>query len=323
MQLSTPVEVREPRSKLEIGTPVLAVGSCFAERVGARLDRALFPTTINPTGIYYNPISLAETLAPEPVEPDLFLHHGLWRSLDHHSFLSGTDREQTVECFKKAEEQRIQALREARILLLTLGTSQAWRTASRGRIVANCHRLPSSTFSRSRLSVEECVASLAPRLDRWLEESDDRQVVLTVSPVRYRRDGLIDNSRGKAVLLLACEELEEGRPGVSYFPSYEIFVDELRDYRFYEQDLVQPNSVGVEFVWERFQKTFLSHRAVETLPLIERIQRLAEHRLTPRSKPAELGAKGLALLDQLKASEPQVRIEKLSRRFQEWVSAIR
>ena len=214
--------------------------------------------------------------------------------------------------------ERVKALAKSKVLLLTLGTAQVWRTVSGGRVVANCHRLPSSTFSRSRLNCQECVDALKPLLHNWVESEEGRQVVLTVSPVRYLRDGLVDNSRGKAVLLLACEELERTHSDIHYFPSYEIFVDELRDYRFYESDLVQPNSVGVEYVWEKFREVYLSSNARSRLPLIERIQKLAGHRLTERSRTRELGAKGLALLEQLSSLEPQVEVSALQRKFQDW-----
>jgi len=305
---------------MELGTPVLALGSCFAERVGERLSRAFFPVTANPTGIYYNPLSLAEMLRPTAKAPELFLHGGLWRSLDHHSSLSGRDLRQTEKRFEKAEQSRLQALDGAQVLLLTLGTAQVWKTVSGGRVVANCHRLPSSMFSRSRLICEECVDVLKPLLHSWIDAREGRQVVLTVSPVRYLRDGLVDNSRGKAVLLLVCELLERSHPGINYFPSYEIFLDELRDYRFYESDLVQPNSVGVEYVWEKFRETYLSSQAQSRLPLIDRIQKLAEHRLTERSRPRELATKGLALLEQLVSLEPQVEVSAVRRQFQDWAS---
>ena len=318
MQLSTLVDVHPPAYRMELGTPVLALGSCFAERVGGKLSRAFFPTTLNPTGIYYNALSLAETLQPVPKKPELFLHGGLWRSLDHHSRLSGSSKGQTEESFRNAEVQRIQALENSKVLLLTLGTAQVWKTVSGGRVVANCHRLPSSMFSRSRLDCRECVEALKPLLHSWVDGEPGRQVVLTVSPVRYLRDGLVDNSRGKAVLLLACEELERSHPAINYFPSYEIFLDELRDYRFYESDLVQPNAVGVEYVWEKFRESYLSSQAQSRLPLIDRIQKLAEHRLTERSRPRELGTKGLALLKQLLGQEPQIEVSAIQRQFQDW-----
>lgn len=318
MQLSTLVDIDPPARQMELGTSVLALGSCFADRVGERLSRALFPVTANPTGVYYNPLSLAEMLRPIPKIPELFLHDGLWRSLDHHSLLSGSDKAQTQERFQKAELERVEALESAKVLLLTLGTAQVWKTVSGGRVVANCHRLPSSMFSRSRLNYEECVTALKPLLLSWLEADESRQVVLTVSPVRYLRDGLVDNSRGKAVLLLACEALELSHSAISYFPSFEILLDELRDYRFYEPDLVQPNSVGVEYVWEKFRESYLSARAQSRLPLIERIQKLAEHRLTERSRPRELGAKGLELLEQLISLEPQIEASALRGQFQDW-----
>lgn len=320
MQLSTPVKLPRPPFQIELGTPILALGSCFAERVGRHLSEALFPVTVNPTGIHYNPVSLSRCLSSFVDQPELFLHQGLWRSLQHHSVVSGPRPSETFNALRQAEAQRVQALGYSTILLLTLGTAQVWETATNGTIVSNCHRLDPGIFRRRRLSIEETVDALSSRLYRWLEECSARMVIVTVSPVRYLRDGLVENSRGKSVLLLACERLEHSHSRIVYFPSYELFLDEMRDYRFYEQDLVQPNATGVGLVWEAFVETFLSENSRQLLPTIQRVQKLAAHRLGPRSKPRELARKGLTLLEQVEKAAPAVASGELRARFQRWLA---
>jgi hypothetical protein len=320
MQLSTPVTLPEPPQVLDLGTRFLSLGSCFADRVGHKLEDALFPTTVNPTGIHYNPVSLSGCLKPNIEQPELFLHHGLWRSLQHHSSLSGTTHQEASLCLTQASQRRLKALETAHVLVLTLGTALVWETIGSGRVVANCHRLDNSLFRRRRLDVGEAVQALHKPLHDWLDASISRTVILTVSPVRYLRDGLVENSRGKSVLLLCCEELERSHTRVVYFPSYEIFVDELRDYRYYADDLLQPSPLGVNFVWEAFCQTFFTEETRRLLARVKKVQKLARHRPSARSKIGKLGQKGLEVLDELEGSGAQLESRELRAKFAQWLS---
>jgi GSCFA family protein len=320
MKLSTPVELPRPNAQIELGTRFLTLGSCFAERVGQKLKEALFRTTVNPTGIYYNPISLSNCLEAKFRPPTMFLHQGMWRSLQHHSSLSGTEYSKASLRVVEAEQQRIQALNGSQVLLLTLGTAQLWETVGRGVAVANCHRLDGSLFRRRRISVHEATESLLAPLHHWLDKDIARTVILTVSPVRYLRDGLVENSRGKSVLLLCCEELERSHERIVYFPSYEIFCDQLRDYRYYADDLVQPSTLGVKLVWEAFSQTFFSQETRSLLARVEKVQQLANHRLSVNSKPAELARKGLRILDELETVGAVLESVELRALFRRWES---
>ena len=314
--LSTTVQPTRPAARLTLGTSLYAVGSCFAESITARLRRYLFPVVLNPYGIVYNPISAAAMLETDRQEPQLFLHDGLWRSLGHHSKLAWTSRSRAVQLLANANQFKKQALEDSRWLLLTLGTAQAFTLAGPGQVVANCHRLPQGLFHRRLLQPQECLEALRGPLLRWLDADMERQVVLTVSPVRYLRDGLVENNRGKAVLLLVCEALEREHPRIAYFPAYEIVLDELRSYRYFERDMVHPNSLAVDMVWQRFAETFLDDSCPPLLAEMDKLLAALEHRAGPRTDLDALSRKSLQRIKKLGQQCPQLDMAEWEDAFQ-------
>jgi hypothetical protein len=182
MQFMTPVKTEPAQLPIPVGTSVLALGSCFAERIGSKLAEALFPVSINPTGIAYNPLSLATNLSQHNLTPQLFFHAAKWRSLSHHGSLTGYTPQETLERLRVAEKERIQQLNCSKLLILTLGTAQVYRLVTTGSPVNNCHRLPQQLFARSRLQPEEVVAALSPFLQSWLEADQHRRVVSDSKP---------------------------------------------------------------------------------------------------------------------------------------------
>ena len=311
MKLTTPIAIEKNLRSIALGTPFIALGSCFAERVGQKLRHSLFPTVINPTGIYYNPHSLSIHLQQDPQTFPIFLHQGQWRSLNLHSQLSGSTPQQAKSLVSQAEESRTESLKTAKVMILTLGTAQIFRVKHTGEIVGNCHRLPQSLFSRERLTVQESVRALSEPLTKWLKEDEERRVILTVSPVRYLRGGLVENSRGKAVLLLTCDALCELHPRIEYFPAFEIIIDELRDYRFYDDGMANPSSKAVSFVWKRFQDTYFDHSSCEAIDRIEDLWKMANHRASSPKSAQELRSRGLAKLEELKNHYPHLHEEVL------------
>ncbi len=319
MELATTVRPLSPFRPLALGTSVYAIGSCFAELMAERLRQYLFPVILNPHGIVYNPVSAAAMLDPQWREPELFLHEGQWRSLDHHSGLAWGARDQALQLLANAERLKVHALEQSQCLLLTLGTAQAFTLAGQNRVVANCHRLPQSLFGRRRLNGRECWEALAPPLLAWLEQDPKRQAVVTVSPVRYLRDGLVDNSRGKAALLLLCEELEAAHPRLSYFPAYEILIDELRSYRYFERDMVHPNALAVDLVWERFARTYLEPETLPRLADMDRLLAALRHRPAAGTDQRALGEKSLRRLAQLETTCPELDTTAWREAFQAMV----
>ncbi len=256
MKLQTIVDIKPSEWQIGYEDRILMLGSCFADEMGEQMHRRGLHVTSNPFGTLYNPLSIAQAINLQISESSnlpMINHDGLWHSMAHHGAFSRPNKEDAEQAVRGSIETMQNALAEATVVIVTFGS--AWVYEMEGQIVANCHKMPESYFSRRRLSVDEIVEAWRPIVDRY----PDKHWLFTVSPIRHIRDGLHENQLSKATLLMAVEQLTslEGRSGgVSYFPSYEIVLDELRDYRFYADDLVHPSALAVNYIWERFTEVF-------------------------------------------------------------------
>lgn len=278
MKFRTEIEIAQIAARIGYRNRILSLGSCFAERITQRLAQAKIPSTSNPTGILFNPLSIAATIRTfetnAPVtEGELHRAGELWFHYGFHGSLSATTSGEALTAMNGARKRGAEALRTADRVILTFGT--AWVYERQGEVVANCHRQPSDTFTRRRLDVEEIVAAFAPLLEGVLK---NKEVIFTVSPVRHIGDGLQENAVSKATLRLAVEELVQTFAHAHYFPAYEILIDDLRDYRYYADDLVHPSEQAVEYVWEQFVPAMLNAQAQQLLPRVEQIVAAAAHR---------------------------------------------
>ena len=241
------------------------LGSCFSDEIGAQMHQRYLQVTCNPFGTLYNPLSIAQAINYQlPTTNDqlpLVHHDGLWHSMAHHGSFSRASREETEQAVRESIQTMQRALDEASVVIVTFGT--AWIYEMNGEIVGNCHKLPENCFTRRRLSVEEIVTAWKPILEKYR----DKHWLFTVSPIRHIKDGLHENEISKATLLLALEAISRQHSAISYFPSYEIVLDELRDYRFYADDLVHPSSLAVNYIWERFVDTFCTNQTKNELVL--------------------------------------------------------
>lgn len=282
MEFRTKVESSCKTTRLGYDDNILLMGSCFAENFGNFLAKSKFKCCTNPFGVLYNPMSIAQALqqlyeCKRYDIGDLFLDNGIWHSWMHHSSFSSACAKDTLQLIRQRMHEA--DIQRRNVLVITFGT--AWVYERDGQIVGNCHKMPESTFTRRMLSTDEIVA-------RWealpcLRQGDNK-VILTVSPIRHQRDGFHANQLSKATLLLAVEELVRRHPHCTYFPSYEILMDELRDYRFYADDMLHPSSMAVQYVLERFQETCLDTRAKQILAQWEALQKLLAHRpLNPQA----------------------------------------
>ena len=255
MKLQTIVEITPSAWKIGYEDKILMLGSCFADSVGEQMAQRYMHVTCNPFGTLYNPLSIAQAINIQaPFSEDqlpLVEHNGLWHSMTHHGSFSRSTREETEAAVRASIETMQKALQEATVVIVTFGTAWVYEMKGYG-VVGNCHKLPESCFTRRRLTEEEIVAVWQPILDRY----PDKHWLFTVSPIRHIKDGLHENQLSKATLLQAVECLTVLQPKAAYFPSYEIMLDELRDYRFYADDLVHPSSLAVSYIWERFADTF-------------------------------------------------------------------
>lgn len=284
IQLMTRVTMPPRLPRVHQQMKLLMMGSCFATEMGTRLQKAKFPCLLNPFGVVYNPLSMAEALhqlmegrryGPD----DLYPHQGLWHSSMHHGDFSAPSLPACLERINSRMEQGEAWVREADVLVLTWGTAYVYSEKETGRVVNNCHKLPESCFSRRRLTVEEIVDTWRQLVEALLPRRPQRQLLLTVSPIRHLRDGLHDNQLSKATLLLAADELVRSFPeSVSYFPAYELLTDELRDYRFYADDLTHPSSLAVDYVWRAFVKNCFTREAVQIMETAGEIGKALQHR---------------------------------------------
>ncbi|MFB6319025.1 GSCFA domain-containing protein [Saccharicrinis sp. FJH54] len=283
MELSTKVTIHEPVLRLEHYHPVMFLGSCFATSIGHRFIKGKFPSVVNPFGVIYNPYSVASAtgflISDDPIpETALVEHDGLWHSFYHHSTFSAETKSALLQ---KIEEERLRAsefLKSAEWLFITFGTSWVFEHQQTGLIVSNCHKIPSVQFNRYRLNQDEIVSQYKDLLVKLNVFNPALKVVFTVSPVRHWKDGAHGNQLSKAVLLLAVEQLCEWFDSASYFPSYEIVMDELRDYRFYASDMFHMNEQAVEYIWQRFAEKWLSREAVQLVKKVEDIIKAVEHK---------------------------------------------
>ena len=277
IEFHTRVGVTAMPFEIDFATGIVSLGSCFSDEMGARLRDGGFFIEQNPFGTLYNPASIASALHrlmydKEIGLEDLVEHEGLWHSWHHHGSFSRPTAEECLEACNSRLHQAHQALKEAHLLMITFGSAWIYALAESGETVANCHKVPQENFVRRMLAVEDIVALWRPLLEELHACFPLLHVIFTVSPIRHIGDGMHGNQLSKSTLLLAIDELtdkelpppkrkkkgvkveESDHPVTVYFPSYEIVMDELRDYRFYGPDMVHPSDLAVDVVWDRFQR---------------------------------------------------------------------
>ena len=306
---------------------LMLVGSCFTEHIGERLAAHKFPALTNPFGIVYNTASIVRSLERLFAEnqffseKDIFENAGLWHSWEHHGRFSKPEKDAMLAGINAAYSEAAASLKKANRLLLTFGTADVFELKNTGQIVTNNHKMPAIHFRERRLSVAEIVESTVGILQKLKSENADLQVVVTVSPVRHLRGGAVANQRSKATLVLACEEICHRLDFAYYFPAYELLLDDLRDYRFYEADMVHPSEVAVGYIWDFFADTFFS---AETKRLNERIRKItaaARHRpFNPDTAEHKAFAQAqLEAIGNLKREWPGLDFGEEEKFFQEFV----
>lgn len=283
MELQTIVQIGKPDFRLDYESRILMAGSCFVENIGEKLKYFRFKVDVNPCGVVYNPLSVAGTLElllerRRFVETDLWHREGLWGSFLHHGSFSSPTAE---ECLQKINGRIVDSSRRLAatdLLILTWGTAWVYRHRETGIVVSNCHKFPASDFERQRLEVEEIVERYAALFSRLWALRPGLKVLVTVSPIRHWKDGAHGNQLSKAVLLLAADRLTARFDNVSYFPSYEIVMDELRDYRFYAKDMLHVSEQGVDYIWERFRDLYFSAETLAVMREVDKRNKILNHR---------------------------------------------
>jgi hypothetical protein len=319
MKLLTEVGLPEYPFRLGHRDPLLLMGSCFTEHTGKLLERYLFHARVNPFGVTYNPVSvlrqLKALLEKERYNTEeLGQHDGMWFSFDHDTWFSSPDRDLCLDKINAAFLETKQALIRSTVLVITWGTAWVYREREDGNVVCNCHKIPAARFVRSRLTPDEIVGAYGDFLPTLLQDKRELKVILTVSPVRHWKDGAHGNQLSKAALLLATESLRAMFPErVFYFPSYEIVMDELRDYRFYAADMLHVNSQAFGYIWEKFIKVLVSDESMKVMDDLEPLLKITEHRPRELTGNAfmELGKKRESICSTLRQKYPFLAWENL------------
>lgn len=284
MKLMTPVELPSGLPPVTHAQRLLLMGSCFAENIGTLLADHKFRMDLNPFGILYNPLSVSAALreirmGKKYTETDLFFYRERWHSPMHHGSFSAATPAATLEDINTQLEQAHNHLSGLDWLMLTFGTAYVYEQKETGRVVANCHKQPERCFDRRCLSVEEIVADYTALLTELWAGNPRLKVLCTVSPIRHLRDGLHNNQLSKATLLLAIDRLQALFPqSVFYFPSYEMMMDELRDYRYYADDMLHPSPLAVRYLWERFTAVFFTEETREMMEACDVIRKALAHK---------------------------------------------
>ncbi|MEM9849794.1 MAG: GSCFA domain-containing protein, partial [Bacteroidota bacterium] len=261
---------------------LLSIGSCFSENIGAHLAKAKFDIVVNPFGILYHPIVIAQHLnrvandLPFP-EDAVFQQAAHWYSHLHHSTFVESSSTDLLHLIEQQDQIAKTQLEQSNRLIITFGTAKVYHHKTWDGIVANCHKLPRQEFDARLLKVEEIVEVFVPLLQQLCQQSDLR-ILFTLSPIRHIRDGMIENQRSKATLLLAIHEICAQIDRAFYFPAYELLMDDLRNYRFYESDLIHPSQVAIDYIWNYFQQSFFGESTRGMLNEIQSLQKAAAHR---------------------------------------------
>lgn len=284
MKLQTQIPLKKQQhNQIDYNSKIMLFGSCFSENIGEKFKYFKFESSINPFGILFHPLAI-ENLITRAInkdyysEEDLCFHNEQWSCLDSHSKLNKTSKVELLAILNSQIDETYNQLKSASHVIITLGTSWVYRLIESDKIVANCHKLPQKKFLKELLSVEEISESLEAIISLVKSINPEVSFLFTVSPVRHVKDGFVQNTQSKSHLLAAIHQVVEPRNQLYYFPSYEIMMDELRDYRFYNSDMLHPSEIAINYIWEKFKNVWLSSDALNISEVVAAIQAKKAHR---------------------------------------------
>lgn len=310
MQWTLSFDIPQGETKISHRSSIFSIGSCFSTTIGEKLNERKFPILNNPFGTLFNPVSMAQVMEDAilemPINTDMMLvRDGLYLHFGMHSDVVAYSQDSLERLIHKKQQQSKQVLEKATHLLITFGTAWVYEYGNSGQIVANCHKQPGELFENRLLHPDEIQKAFSSFFNILRQINPKVKVLLTVSPVRHTKDGIPENQLSKSVLRLAAHDLTETYDFVEYFPSYEIMMDELRDYRFYKEDLIHPSPQAEDYIWERFKQTWIDPKTYPLIQEFESIKKDLAHRPFNPDSPAHM-----KFLDNL-----QKRLEKYSRDF--------
>jgi hypothetical protein len=291
MQFQLPIDIKGLPTPINYQDKILLTGSCFTEHIGNALGDLKFSVLQNPNGILFGPDSVCKSLLSyvenkKYTEPDFFQLNEIWNSWHHHSRFSNIDRGEAVRTINNSQQQAHEFLKDADWLIITLGSSFSYRltgeadraTSSLGEGVANCHRAPAKWFNKYLLDIDESIKMLEDCCNQLFSFNPKLKIIFTISPVRHIRDGVVENNRSKARLIEAVHYLVDKFEQTHYFPAYELVIDVLRDYRFYDIDLVHPNYMATEFVMNKFTEAYIDESSQQLMQEVKKMMIARKHK---------------------------------------------
>lgn len=308
LQTQIPLSPKEPQ--IDYDSNVLLLGSCFTENIGGKLDYFKFQNVQNPFGIIFNPVSIENLVfralhEEDFSENDVFQHNGLWHSFEVHSLFSAVEKDDLLSQLNAQLKVFKKQLIESSHIILTLGSAWVYHHITSDSIVANCHKVPQKAFNKELLSAEIISKSLGHIVEEVSNLNPEITFIFTVSPVRHIKDGFEENTLSKSHLLSAVHHVKTLTENIHYFPSYELMMDELRDYRFYKNDMLHPNETAIQYIWERFKHVWISSKTEDTQKEVEYIMKGLSHKsFNPKSEEHKTFKKQL-----------QTKMEKLQSQF--------
>lgn len=277
----TPIDFPKATFSIDHPQSILALGSCFSQNIGERMAGAKFPVSINPFGTLFDPISIHSIFDRtnlESKEEELIFYQGYWHAVKYHGSFKNKDKGLLQEKIQQSKQHLINYLQTSGILMLTYGTAHVWKTTEKNGIVGNCHKLPGHFFYRHLLSSEEIIDALEDSLSALKRLFPNLRVIMTISPVRHLKMGMIENQLSKSVLKVAVSALVNKMPEIYYFPAYEIMMDDLRDYRFYAQDMIHPSELAIEYIFDGFKSVFFSKETQERVKIWKKLCKSMNHK---------------------------------------------
>lgn len=269
-------------TKLKHSDKLFLAGSCFTEQIGLKLSHHKFRTLENPNGILFNPVSIARSVSSyiankKYTADDLFFNNERWGSWDHHTRFSNPEQAACLQNINQSQSRAHDFLKNSNWLLLTLGSSFVYELKNE-RVVANCHKVPTDKFNKKLLSSDEVASCLKSMIEELIVFNPEIKIIFTISPVRHLRDGFVENNRSKANLINAVHALVDSNSALYYFPAYELVIDDLRDYRFFAEDMVHPNYQATNYVWEKFKNGCIEESSLQLMKEISIINSARNHK---------------------------------------------
>jgi lysophospholipase L1-like esterase len=284
MQLSTKVPITKSDHTIDYHSKIVSLGSCFAVNIAEKFNYYKFQNTVNPFGILFHPLAIHESIRRAVqedffTESDLFFHNERWHCFEVHSDLSAIHKEDLLKNLnQKVADFKLQ-IEAATHFLITYGTAWVYREKATQNIVANCHKVPQSQFEKVLLTATTIQKTIQDTIDLIQSINPKATITFTVSPVRHLKDGFIENQQSKANLIIGIHNaINQQLTTINYFPSYEIMMDELRDYRFYAEDLLHPNATAIAYIWERFVSGSVAVESIPIMDEVDQIQKALAHR---------------------------------------------